>query len=80
MAVAGLLLIEGDQRVAFGRVLDVFMQTTFEPPLAMALPYDRPGQAPAPRSSGLGVAAAGRRPRTPDGQGGDVRGERVAAR
>lgn len=59
MDVAGLLLNEDDQCVAFGRVVEVSGQTTFEPPLPMALPNYRPGQAPAPRSSGLGVAVRG---------------------
>jgi len=57
--VAGLLLKEDDQCIAFGRVVDVSGQTTFEPPLFMALPHYRPGQAPAPRPSGLGVAVRG---------------------
>ena len=57
--VAGLLLEEDDRCVAFGRVVDVSGQTTFEPPLAMALPHYRLGQTPAPRPSGLGVAVRG---------------------
>lgn len=57
--VAGLLLREGDRCVAFGRVVDVSGRTTFEPPLFITLPYYRPGEAPAPRPSGLGVAVRG---------------------
>jgi len=57
--VAGLLLGEDDRCVAFGRVVDIAGQTTFEPPLFMALPRYGPGEAPAPRPSGLGVAVRG---------------------
>jgi len=57
--VAGLLLKEDDWCVAFGRVVDVSGRTTFEPPLFATQPYYRPGQAPTPRPSGLGVAVRG---------------------
>lgn len=57
--VADLLLREDDRCLAFGRVVEVSGQMIFEPPLFVALPYYAPGQAPAPRSSGLGVAVRG---------------------